>query len=302
MVKKLEAKKGFKTVIRINKILWPLRKILLPVNSNALVLDVGSGGDPYPRADVVLDRLTGAQHRCGEAMTIDRHAVYADACEMPFKDKSFDFIVASHILEHMSDPDKFLRELMRVGKAGYIETPNAIFERLYPYEIHCLEILHIKNRLLIRKKERALGDDFLGDKRLMAEGTHWNSHLHNQPQMYHVRYFWTETVDYSIENPEISCRWIEAVNADSSRGKIKSNSELDGRRGWRAFGLNIINSWQSFRRKKRLKNFDFFAIVMCPYCRSDILKTNEYLECSKCQIRFPMVDGVPDFTHNFLDG
>ena len=114
----------------INRVRWALRKSRLPVDSDGLVLDVGSGGTPYPRSDVLLDRLTGAEHRCGDAMMIDRHAVYGDAQCMPFKDKSFDFIVASHILEHMAEPEKFIKELQRVGKAGYIETPNAIFERL----------------------------------------------------------------------------------------------------------------------------------------------------------------------------
>ena len=96
-----------------------------------LVLDVGSGGDPFPRSDVLLDRLTGDAHRNGEAMLIDRPAIFADACNMPFIDKAFDFVVASHILEHMANPTKFLAELTRVGRAGYIETPNAVFERLH---------------------------------------------------------------------------------------------------------------------------------------------------------------------------
>ena len=109
------------------RVKWTLRKMSLPVKESGLVLDVGSGGTPYPRSDVLLDRLTDDQHRCGDSMTLDRPSVFGDAQRMSFKDKAFDFVVASHILEHMADPEQFLKELQRAGKAGYIETPNAIF-------------------------------------------------------------------------------------------------------------------------------------------------------------------------------
>mgnify|MGYP001599329996 FL=1 len=107
-------------MFKINRVFWALRKIRLPIDSNALVLDVGSGGNPFGRSDVLLDRLTGDDHRNGEAMMIDRTCVFGDAGRMPFKDNAFDFVIASHILEHMAQPEVFINELQRVGKAGYI--------------------------------------------------------------------------------------------------------------------------------------------------------------------------------------
>jgi ubiquinone/menaquinone biosynthesis C-methylase UbiE len=64
-----------------------------------------------------------------------------DVCDSlwPFSDKSFDFIVCSHLLEDVRDPISVCRELCRVGKAGYIETPSRI------REIFC------KERLLFAK-------------------------------------------------------------------------------------------------------------------------------------------------------
>jgi hypothetical protein len=43
-------------------------------------------------------------------------------------------------LEHTPHPEKFLAELQRVARAGYIETPNAFMERINPYKDHRLEV------------------------------------------------------------------------------------------------------------------------------------------------------------------
>jgi hypothetical protein len=49
-----------------------------------------------------------------------------DACKAPwpFPDKHFDFSFCSHLLEDVRDPLTVCAELVRVSKAGYIETPS----------------------------------------------------------------------------------------------------------------------------------------------------------------------------------
>jgi len=42
----------------------------------------------------------------------------ADMTELPFDDRSFDFIFASHVLEHIKDDEKALSEISRVLKPG----------------------------------------------------------------------------------------------------------------------------------------------------------------------------------------
>lgn len=91
------------------------------------VLDIGSGHIPFPLATHLAD-LTLTDHQYGRAGTpfkhIDGKPVYECSVEsMPFADKEFDFVYCSHVLEHTGDPVKACRELMRVGKRGYIETP-----------------------------------------------------------------------------------------------------------------------------------------------------------------------------------
>jgi SAM-dependent methyltransferase len=53
--------------------------------------------------------------------------VHYDGTSLPFEDASFDLVIAFQVLEHVPDPDSFLREARRVAKAGayvLVVTPN----------------------------------------------------------------------------------------------------------------------------------------------------------------------------------
>ena len=72
------------------------------------MLDVGSGSNPQPAADILIERYIDSKHRFGAPFVEDRPIVLGNACRMPFKDKIFDFVIAFHVLEHMDDPALFL--------------------------------------------------------------------------------------------------------------------------------------------------------------------------------------------------
>lgn len=44
--------------------------------------------------------------------------VKADICNLPFKDKEYDFILCNHVLEHIPDDTKAMQELYRILKPG----------------------------------------------------------------------------------------------------------------------------------------------------------------------------------------
>lgn len=50
---------------------------------------------------------------CGEALWVD---IIANGDDLPFKDKTVDFVVSSHVIEHFFDPIKALLEWKRVAK------------------------------------------------------------------------------------------------------------------------------------------------------------------------------------------
>jgi hypothetical protein len=61
--------------------------------------------------------------------------VLASACEMPFQDKSFDLAFSNSAIEHVGSEKNqfdFAKEMLRVGKKIYCQTPS----RLFPIDPH----------------------------------------------------------------------------------------------------------------------------------------------------------------------
>jgi SAM-dependent methyltransferase len=116
------------------------RRIAIPVGPGALVLDVGSGDKPHWRADVLLDRYVdggfGGQRSGRAAARVSRPLFDADAAAMPFADDVFDYVVCSHVLEHVVDPTAVAAEIMRVGRAGYVEVPEAASAKILDFPSH----------------------------------------------------------------------------------------------------------------------------------------------------------------------
>ncbi len=108
--------------------LYVARHFNFGVKSGDKVIDIGSGHIPFPLATHLSD-ITLTDHGYGRAGApfkhVDGKPVYECNIEkLPFAEKEFDFAYCSHVLEHVDDPIKACRELMRVAKRGYLETPN----------------------------------------------------------------------------------------------------------------------------------------------------------------------------------
>lgn len=122
--------------------------------ATGLVLEIGSGDNPHPRSNVLVDRFLGADNReRGGDLVVDRPFVVADAHHLPFKDQAFAYTICSHILEHMDDPQLFAHELMRVSEAGYIQSPAEIAERLFHWSFHRWYVNLIDDTFVLHPKE-----------------------------------------------------------------------------------------------------------------------------------------------------
>jgi SAM-dependent methyltransferase len=96
------------------------------------VLDIGAGHNPFHRVTHVLDiDPKEGRERGGNRLILPTSArlIVGSGTALPFRDGLFDYIYASHVLEHVDTPDLACREIMRVGAAGYIETPSPLLEQ-----------------------------------------------------------------------------------------------------------------------------------------------------------------------------
>ena len=83
---------------------------------------------------------------------------------LPFKDKEFDFVIASHVIEHVEDFEFFLKELERISTKGYIELPTRLGDNLV-FENKTDHIWWFtyddNNNLIVASKRNQLLDPFI---------------------------------------------------------------------------------------------------------------------------------------------
>jgi SAM-dependent methyltransferase len=109
------------------------------------VLEIGPGTTPFPRANEFLeydfDDHEEAIRQRGDPKNSPefsgRKVTFYQGTQLPYADDQFDYVIASHVIEHVEDPSAFMAEIFRVGGGrGYIEFPLPAYEYLYDFEVH----------------------------------------------------------------------------------------------------------------------------------------------------------------------
>ena len=131
---------------------------ILSSNTEWNILDIGCGYNANKFANVICDVQDLSNYYPNKKFTklIDK--------KLPFNDKEFDFVIASHVIEHVEDFKFFISELERISSKGYIELPsrlgdNLIFENKKDH-IWWFIYDDLKNELVASKKNQLI-DPFL---------------------------------------------------------------------------------------------------------------------------------------------
>jgi SAM-dependent methyltransferase len=107
------------------------------ITSETRILDVGGTPDCWALIDerprvVLLNTPRTREEQRGAASW-----VAGDGRALPFADGAFDIVFSNSVIEHVGDAEsqrRFAREVMRVGRAFWVQTPN----RWFPVEQHLL--------------------------------------------------------------------------------------------------------------------------------------------------------------------
>jgi len=165
----------------------------LTTHTDLKILDIGCGYTANPYATHLADTLDLRNFYKGKNFVLLQDEI------LPFKDKEFDFIISSHVLEHVADPRFFISELERIGKEGYIEVPtrledNLVFENK---SAHLWWINFDDNdySLLIKKKKQII-EPFLTVSSSQFLRKYFDDSLT-------LKLLWNEKIPYKILNEEI---------------------------------------------------------------------------------------------------
>ena len=85
----------------------------------------------------------------------------SDGRKLEFDDDAFDIVYSNAVIEHVGprlDQQRFIKEMFRVGRRGYLTTPN----RFFPIEVHTrIPLLHmILPRSAFHRLLRLVGKDW----------------------------------------------------------------------------------------------------------------------------------------------
>ena len=266
------------------------------IRPSDFVLEIGSGHHPRPQSHVLCDRFIEEDTERGGRIVTDRPIVQADAQALPFADQSFDYIICAHVLEHAEDPERMIRELMRVGRRGYIETPSEVAEWLYGWPFHRSVLNLLDGKLTIRPKSftSPFGELFhvLGERDAAFRRFHLT---HNALLL--VQYEWDGRIDYEIlpaSDTPLDLRSKEVVEMLWHRIQGASRAERWGPSLKRLVPRTVVEWGKSLLvRSKPGPRRDLREIVVCPACRGAVTWRASEIHCSRCDVRYPITGGIP---------
>lgn len=269
------------------------------IRPDDFVLEIGSGHNPKARSDVLCDKFIADDEQRGGTIVADRPIVEADGQFLPFVDQTFDYVICSHVLEHVEDPVQLIAELERVARRGYIETPSEIGERIYGWHYHNWVVNLVEGCLMLRRNERnsQFGQLF---HRLAETDKHWKRFHLTHHNLFLVQYEWEKEINYEIlPDPESA---LDLECPDTLERLIVSEDNSSGQRGWllllkSAVPRSIVSQVKSLLvRRKHHRTKTLQEILVCPQCKGEIRWEERRLHCEMCERHYPIINGIPRFT------
>ncbi len=274
------------------------------IRANDFVLEIGSGHNPKARSDVLCDKFIEDDEQRGGGIVTDRPIVEADGQFLPFADQAFDYVICTHVLEHVEDPKQLIAELMRVARRGYIETPSEIGERIYGWHYHRWIVNLIDGRLTLQKNNQQpqFGQLF---HTLAAKDKYWKRFHITHHNIFLVQYEWENNIDYEIR-PETEPT-LDLECPATLQTLIAPDGSNQGKNRWlpllkNAVPRGIVSRAKSLlakgksRQKKTLQE-----ILVCPQCKGEITWEEQHLHCKACEQHYPITNGIPRL-FNFSQG
>jgi len=163
---------------------------ILEQHPNWKILDIGCGYRAHKSASVIADIQDFSN------FYKQKNFVQIKEKKLPFKDKEFDFVISSHVIEHVEDFEFFIRELERISSKGYIELPsrfgdNLVFENKKDH-IWWFVFDDVSNHLIASKKNQLIDPFITVSMAKVFEEIFRESMV--------IELIWEKKIDYIIDN------------------------------------------------------------------------------------------------------
>ena len=163
---------------------------ILEKNLNWKILDIGCGYRANKNASVIADIQDFSD------FYKEKKFIQIQGKNLPFEDKEFDFVIASHVIEHIEDFEFFIKELERISSQGYIELPtrlgdNLVFENKTD---HIWWFLYddVTNKLIASKRNQIIEPFITVSIAKLFEKIFRESFV--------IELTWEKKIDYEIDN------------------------------------------------------------------------------------------------------
>jgi uncharacterized protein YbaR (Trm112 family) len=236
-----------------------------------LVLEVGSGDAPHPRADVVIDKYVADNFERAADLDLTRPLVVADGHRLPFADQTFHYVIALHVLEHATDPRRFAGELSRVAPAGFVQVPSRESDLTFAWPFHPWLIDRSGDTLVFSPQENQrapCGEFFHRAYATSAMFRLWHAAHRSR---WHHSVEWRGELSVEVTGTSTA---VMAAEIDLERTVAALEAALT---------KGILRPLPPLVRER----------LCCPVCRSTLSFEARRIVCAGCGARYPRVGDVP---------
>ena len=162
-------------------------------NPSWKILDIGCGYRAHNKASTIADIKDFSNYYK------DKKFVQIKEKKLPFKDNEFDFVIASHVIEHIIDFEFFIREIERISSKGYIELPtrladNLVFENKTDH-VWWFLFDDLKNQLVATKKKQIVDPFITVSMSKTLEEIYRDSFV--------IELYWEKKIEYQINQKDL---------------------------------------------------------------------------------------------------
>ena len=170
-------------------------KILKENQNNWKILDIGCNIAPVEFAQTVAD----VQNFSKFYEEKNKKFVLIKDKNLPFTNNQFDFVYASHVIEHVEDLSFFISELKRISRKGYIELPSILEDNLVlstnSSDDHkwMFKFDDVEKVLLVEKKKQLI-------EPFITHGVLFDSLRKNFRSSLVLELYWENEINYELRN------------------------------------------------------------------------------------------------------